>query len=230
MDLVSFFAQVPPAQVFGVLRQAGYPEATAHVITGLCTHSVPEAILRSMPDGGGAQERFALAGALRAAHLPQGAPSSPALADLAVRRLDSRLSGWVGAAGGSYTRYTDNLTFSGPAGLARRADAFIRGVECIVVEESHAVNRRKTRVRGASTRQSVTGVVVNVRIGVARTDYDALKATVHTCVVHGPESQRRGQADFRAHLAGRIAWVESLDPPRGARLREEFRRISRGTL
>ncbi|MBG6224468.1 hypothetical protein IWX63_001027 [Arthrobacter sp. CAN_A2] len=225
LDLVSFFAHITPGRVFGVFRQAGFPEATAHALTGLCTHEVPDAVLQSMPDGGGSGERFALRQALRAAHLPQGAPSSPALANLAVRRLDARLAGWAAAAGGSYTRYADDLAFSSPAPLARRADAFIRGVERIVVAEGHAVNRPKTRVSGASVRQTVTGVVVNARTNVARTDYDALKAILHNCRVHGPESQRRGQADFRAHLAGRIARVESLNPQRGRRLRDAFERI-----
>ncbi|WP_082046022.1 reverse transcriptase family protein [Arthrobacter sp. L77] len=226
LDLVSFFARVPPGRVFGVFRQTGFPEATAHALTGLCTHAVPDAVLRSMPDGGSAGERFALRQALRAAHLPQGSPSSPAVANLAVRRLDSRLAGWAAAAGGSYTRYADDLAFSGPPTLARRADAFVRGVERIVVDEGHAVNRLKTRVSGAPVRQTVTGVVVNVRTNVARTDYDALKAILHNCRVHGPESQRRGQADLRAHLAGRISWVESLNPQRGRRLRDAFERIS----
>jgi RNA-directed DNA polymerase len=225
LDLVSFFARVPPGRIFGVLRQAGYPEATAHVLTGLCTHAVPDAVLRAMPAGGTSEERFALAQALRAVHLPQGAPSSPALANLAVRRLDSRLAGWAEAAGGTYTRYADDLAFSGPSGLTRRADAFLRGVERIVTAEGHEVNRRKTRVRSAATRQSVTGVVVNAHTSVARADYDALKATLHNCLVDGPESQRRGQADFRAHLSGRISWVESLNPPRGRKLRETFDRI-----
>ncbi len=222
LDLVSFFARVTPGRVFGVFRQAGFPEATAHALTGLCTHAVPERVLRDMPGGGSGQERFDLAQALRASHLPQGAPSSPALANLAVRRLDSRLAGWAEAAGSRYTRYADDLAFSGPGALARRADAFVRGVERIVEAEGHSVNPRKTRVRGASVRQTVTGVVVNVHPGVPRPDYDALKATLHNCVVSGPESQRRGRTDFRAHLAGRIAWVESLDPPRGRKLRKAF--------
>ncbi|MFC3300360.1 RNA-directed DNA polymerase [Arthrobacter agilis] len=226
LDLVSFFARVTPGRVFGVFRQAGYPEATAHVLTGLCTHSVPEAVLRAMPDGGTAEERFGLTQALRAPHLPQGAPSSPALANLAVRRLDARLTGWAEAAGGVYTRYADDLAFSGPAELARRADAFVRGADRIVTAEGHAVNPRKTRVRGSSVRQSVTGIVVNARPNVARTEYEVLKAILHNCTLHGPESQSRGQGDFRSHLAGRIAWVSSLNALRGKKLRDAFERIS----
>ena len=225
LDLSAFFAHVTPGRIYGVLRQAGYPEATAHALTGLCTHDVSDAVLRSMPDGGSPEERFMLLQALRTAHLPQGAPSSPVLANLAVRRLDSRLTGWAEHAGGRYTRYADDLAFSGPADLARRADAFIRGVERIVTDEGYALNPSKTRVRGAAVRQTVTGVVVNAHPNVARAEYDALKAVLHNCRVHGTESQRRGHPSFREHLAGRISWVSSLNPSRGQKLREAFDRI-----
>ncbi|WP_422390609.1 reverse transcriptase family protein [Arthrobacter sp. N1] len=226
LDLTAFFAHVVPGRIFGALRQAGYPEAAAHVLTGLTTHSVPDAVLRSMPDGGGPDERFALRRALRTAHLPQGAPSSPALANLAVRRLDARLTGYAEAAGGVYTRYADDLAFSGSADLARRADAFVRGVGRIVTAEGLSVNARKTRVRGSSVRQSVTGIVVNAHPNVARTEYDTLKAILHNCALHGPESQRRGRAEFSDHLAGRIARVSALNASRGEKLRDAFERIS----
>lgn len=225
LDVSAFFAHITPGRIFGVLRQAGYPEATAHALTGLCTHDVPDAVLRSMPDGGSTEQRFALAQALRTAHLPQGAPSSPMLANLAVRRLDARLTGWAERAGGRYTRYADDLAFSGPDVLARRADAFVRGVERIVADEGYALNPTKTRVRGAAVRQTVTGVVVNAHPNVARTEYDALKAILHNCRAHGVESQRRGHPAFREHLAGRISWVSSLNPPRGQKLRDAFGRI-----
>ncbi len=226
LDLVSFFASVTPGRIFGVLRQADYPEAVAHALTGLCTHAVPERVLRSMPDGGNPQERFRLTQALRLPHLPQGAPSSPALANLALGRLDARLSGWAEAAGAGYTRYADDLAFSGPPALTRRADAFVRGVERIVTAEGHAVNPRKTRIRGGAVRQMVTGVVVNAHPNVPREEYDALKAVLHNCRTHGPETQRRGSADLRAHLAGRIAWVASLNPQRGRKLQDAFDAIT----
>lgn len=226
LDLSTFFAKVPPGRVFGALRQAGYPESVAHRITGLCTHAVPAPILSLMPPGGSPEERFALRRALAAPHLPQGAPTSPMLANLSLRRLDARLSGWAAAAGGVYTRYADDLAFSGGTELARRADAFVRGAGRIIGDEGHAVNRSKTRIRGTSVRQMVTGVVVNERTNVRRDEYDQLKAILHNCVLHGAHGQNRdGHLDFRAHLLGRICWIESLNPDRGARLRRDFARI-----
>jgi len=227
LDLAAFFAHVTPGKVFGVLRQAGFTEAVAHRLTGLCTHAVPVGVLAEMPPGGDPASRFALRQALAVAHLPQGAPTSPMLANLALRRLDSRLSGWAGAFDAVYSRYADDLAFSGGAELARRADAFIRGAGRIVADEGHSLNGLKTRVHKAGVRQTVTGVVVNERTNIARAEFDQLKAVVHNCAAHGPEGQNRGgHPDFRAHLLGRIAWVSSVHPARGARLRAVFDEIS----
>jgi RNA-directed DNA polymerase len=126
-----------------------------------------------------------------------------------------------------YTRYADDLTFSGGAELARRPDAFLRGVDRIVTDQGHRLNARKTRVRRAGVRQSVTGVVVNERTSPGRREVDRLHAVLHNAVVHGPASQNRaGHPDFRAHLLGRIGWVEQVHPARAVRLREEFDRIT----
>ncbi len=227
LDLVSFFARVDGRRIYSVLRQAGLPEPVAHSATGLVTHAVPPAVLSAMPPGGTSDERFALRRALAVPHLPQGAPTSPMLANLAVRRLDSRLGGYARAAGATYTRYADDLAFSGDAALASRVDAFVRGVGRIVADEGHRLNHAKTRVRRRGVRQTVTGIVVNESTTIGRREYDRLRAILHNCGAYGPSSQNRaGHADFRAHLLGRISWVESLDPDRGRRLRAEFARIA----
>lgn len=226
LDLVSFFAKVTAGRVFGTLRQSGFTESVAHRLTGIATHVVPPRVLSLMPPGGEPAERFALRQALTLPHLPQGAPTSPMVANLSLRRLDSRLAGLAGKFDGGYTRYADDLAFSGGRDMARRADAFVRAATAIIEDEGHSVNRLKTRVRPAGVRQSVTSVVVNERTNVRRPDFDRLKATVHNCRVHGPESQNwNGHPDFRGHLLGRISWVAALNPERGAKLRQDFHRI-----
>ncbi|WP_342211775.1 reverse transcriptase family protein [Frigoribacterium sp. CFBP 8759] len=228
LDLTSFFARVTAGQVFGALRREGLPDAVAHVLTGLCTTSVPPGVLSRMPPGGSPEQRFALRHALSAAHLAQGAPTSPTLANVAVRRLDSRLAGYARAAGATYTRYADDLAFSGDGTLAGRADAFVRGVGRIVGDEGHLLNATKTRVRGAATRQVVTGVVVNAGTNTMRSEYDRLRAVLHNAATTGLEAQNRaGHPDFAAQLWGRIGWVEQLNPGRGARLRAAFARVPR---
>lgn len=226
LDLVTFFARVTAGKVFGVLRRAGYTEAVAHRLVGLCTHVVPPRVLSAMPPGGSPTERFALRQALSQPHLPQGAPSSPVLANLSLRRLDARLAGLADYFEAVYTRYADDLAFSGGKKLARRSAAFIRFATVIIGEEGHGVNQPKSRMRTAGERQQVTSVVVNERTNAVRSEFDRLKATLHNCWTHGPDSQNReGHVDFRAHLLGRVSWMASLNSDRGARLFRDFQRI-----
>ncbi|MEJ5946354.1 reverse transcriptase family protein [Pseudokineococcus basanitobsidens] len=226
-DLAAFFASVTAGRVHRTLRFLGHPEAVAHALTGLCTHEAPVGVLAAMPAGGTPGDRHALRRALADPHLPQGAPTSPHLANLAVHRLDLRLDAYARETGAVYTRYADDLTFSGGPEVGRRAGALLDGVRRVVRDEGHRLNETKTRVLPRHRRQAVTGVVVNDAPGVGRREVDALRAELHNCVVHGPASQdrqERGEA-YRAHLGGRVSWVEHVSPARGARLRAELERI-----
>jgi RNA-directed DNA polymerase len=172
------------------------------------------------------QPRFWLGRALATPHLPQGAPTSPALANLAAFGLDRRLTGLAASTALRYSRYADDLTFSGPWQPRRRRRQFEEPVAVIARAERFAVNERKTALHSAAGRQSVCGIVVNVRPNVLRAEYDELKAILHNAARHGPAGQNRaGIADFEAHLRGRISWVASLNPARGEKLHRRFAQI-----
>jgi hypothetical protein len=229
LDLKDFFASVTARRVFGVFRTLGYDRSVAHLLTGVSTNTIPQAVWQAVPrvaDPALIQARFWLGRALATPHLPQGAPTSPALANLAAFRLDRRLTGLAQSAGLRYSRYADDLTFSGSVQLRRRR----RRLEALVAEiarnEGFVINERKTALYSAGGRQSVCGIVVNVRPNVLRSEYDELKAILHNAAAHGPASQNRtGIADFEAHLRGRISWVASLNPVRGEKLRRRFAEI-----
>jgi hypothetical protein len=218
-DLKDFFPSVPASRVHRVFRTAGYPREIARLLTGLCTNVVPDDVWS--PEVPWTQrQRF------RSPHLPQGAPTSPALANLCARRLDARLTGLACAAGATYTRYADDLAFSGGAELRRAARRFHVLVATIALEEGFEVNTAKTRVLRRGVRQQLAGVVVNDHPNVQRTEYDRLRAILCNCVRNGPAGENReGHANFRAHLLGRIAHVAMLNPARGTKLRELFSRI-----
>jgi RNA-directed DNA polymerase len=229
-DLEDFFVSLPAGRVYGVLRRAGYPEAVAHLLTGLTTNAVPPGAWADIPvpeDPRRLRAHRLLGRRLAAPHLPQGAPTSPLLANLCAFALDRRMAGLAARLGATYTRYADDLVLSGDRRLARGATRVTETVAAIAASEGLRLNARKTRVMPAAGRQSVTGIVVNVRPNVARDEYDRLKAILHNAARHGPDSQNRDHVpDFRAHLLGRIAWVASLHPSRGAKLRARFDAIA----
>jgi hypothetical protein len=100
-------------------------------------------------------------------------------------------------------------------------------VDRIVRDEGFTLNVAKTRIMRRSGRQRVTGIVVNHHVNVPRAAFDILKATLHNCVKNGPAAENRaGLRDFRAHLDGRVSWVENVNPTRGKRLRQVFDEIA----
>jgi RNA-directed DNA polymerase len=225
-DLADFFPSIPYARVHSVFRSLGYPPEVASVLAGLCTTRLPWGAWRSRPQAPDRREAVEIERRFLPRHLPQGAPTSPALANLCAYHLDCRLAGLAAQLGATYTRYADDLTFSGGPDLRRAAARVRKFVTAIAVAEGFVVNATKTRVVGRGGRQTVTGVVVNARPNVRRDEFDRLKAILTNCVRHGPASQNREKhPDFRAHLVGRISHVALLNPARGARLRAIFSRI-----
>jgi RNA-directed DNA polymerase len=193
-------------------------------LTGLCTTITPVGVIDRLSAVSGGEAPLRAIYGVR--HLPQGAPTSPALANLLTWRLDLRLHGLARRAGANYTRYADDLTFSGPADFAKSPRRFDAAVTKIIGEEGFRVNPAKTRVMPRHARQRVTGVVVNDHCNIDRAGFDTLKAILHNCVRRGPQSQNRARVpDFRRHLEGRITWVEQVNPQRGAKLRQLFERI-----
>jgi hypothetical protein len=227
LDLEDYFASVTAGRVFGIFRTAGYSEGVAHTLTALCTNVVPRAEWAALPRPGNEliAAHWRLGRRLATPHLPQGAPTSPALAGMATFSLDRRLTGLAAAFGARYTRYADDLAFSGVASLA--SGRIVTLVAEIAGDEGFLLNRSKTRVMPRSRRQHLCGVVVNEHPNVTRREYDLLKAILHDAATNGVDAANRaGRPDFRAHLLGRVAWVEQLNPARGRRLRERFAAIA----
>ncbi|WGL51333.1 reverse transcriptase family protein [Nocardioides sp. BP30] len=226
MDLESFFAGVTVNRVYGIWRTAGYPEPVAHLLAGLTTTVLPHAVWQAIPRP--ASERlhaahWRLGRRLAAPHLPQGAPTSPALANLAAYRLDVRLSALAQAWGGRYTRYADDLAFSGGRSWSTGTSRLLEAIEEVVRDEGFRLNQRKTAVMMHGGRQVLGGLVINDRPHVARAEVDLLRAILHNCGRYGPGSQNReGVPAFAEHLRGRVAWVAQHDPARGARLKAAY--------
>jgi retron-type reverse transcriptase len=226
MDLRDFFPSIRGARIQTLFRTMGYPDSVADLLGGVCTNATPRDVwLAAAIDADPLMLRDARALYARP-HLPQGAPTSPALANLCAYRADCRLEGLAKSVDARYTRYADDLAFSGGEAFARNVERFAAHVAAILQEEGFSVNHRKTRIMRQGVRQHLAGLAVNRRLNVIRADFDRLKATLNNCVRLGPESQNRDAvANFQAHLDGRVGFVETINPAKGKRLRVLFERI-----
>jgi len=147
-------------------------------------------------------------------HLPQGAPTSPALANLMTYRLDCRLSGLARSAGAVYTRYADDVAFSGDEEFERSVGRFKSHAAAIALEEGFAVNHHKTRVVRRGVRHQLAGVVVNEKVNLARRELELLEAILTNCVRRGPESQNRAGVVDLSRASGGRGWIRRDDQPR----------------
>ena len=86
VDIEDFFPSTPAEVIKPELREQGYSDRACEVILPLCCYG------------------YALA---------QGAPSSPVLSNLALRSVDQALHGIAEMYDSTYTRYADDIVFSG---------------------------------------------------------------------------------------------------------------------
>ena len=220
LDLQDFFPLLSGARIQAFFRTLGYPEKVADLMGGICTNAVPQEIWSGRPPEVDPMQWHALRSMYGRPHLPQGAPTSPALANLTAYRLDCRLSGLAKSSGAVYTRYADDLAFSGGEEFSRIARRFSIHAAAIALEEGFSVNHRKTRIMRPGVRQQLAGVVVNQKLSPRRREIELLEAILTNCARLGPESQNRsGHPNFRAHLEGRIAFVAMIDRVKGQRLK-----------
>jgi RNA-directed DNA polymerase len=220
MDLQDFFPSFAGARIQSFFRTMGYPESVADLLGGVCTNATPRDAWKASAFDVDRQQLWEARAVYARPHLPQGAPTSPALANLCAYRMDCCLTGLANSAGAGYTRYADDLAFSGSEEFEKRVERFSTHVAALLIEEGFTVHHRKTRVMRQGVRQRLVGLVANQRMNVMRADFDRLKAILTNCVRLGPEGQNRDDhPQFRAHLEGRVGFVEMINPAKGKRLR-----------
>jgi hypothetical protein len=226
MDLQDFFPTFGGARIQTFFRTLGYPEPVADLLGGICTNATPRDVWNKIAVDLGPVCVSEVRRLYARPHLPQGAPTSPALANLCSYRLDRRLAALAKSAGATYTRYADDLAFSGGEEFEKSAQRFSLHVAVILREDGFAVHHRKTRIMRQGVRQHLAGLVTNERMNVVRSDFDRLKAMLTNCVHFGPESQNReNRPRFRQHVEGRVAFAEAINPKKGKRLRAILERI-----
>ena len=141
--------------------------------------------------------------------------------------MDLRMAGLARHVGGvHYTRYADDMLLSGNRSFKRQAKRLQIVAGSIAIEEGFQLNFHKTRIMHQHQRQKAGGVVLNSHLNFDRRDFDRLRATLFNCIKHGPASQNvSNRYDFRQHLRGKIAWVQTINPEKAKKLWKLFEQI-----
>ncbi len=182
VDLENFFPSISKAQVKDVFINAGYPDPAAYYLSGLCC----------------------LGG-----RLPQGAPTSPALANLVCANLDHVLTEESRQDEIVYTRYADDLSFSS---LRPISAEFRTAIARLVAESGFRLQPKKTRLMGPAVRREVTGLTINQQVGIPRPTRRRLRAYFHKISIN-PSAF----IDERQRAVGFARWLYDYHKAEGAR-------------
>ena len=188
MDIHDFFGSIRSPRVRQTFKKIGYPENVSKVLGALCClHR----------------------------HLPQGAPTSPALSNIVGYEMDRKLAALAAEYGLTYTRYADDLTFSGDV---FPKEQIIPQVKRIIRDAKFEPNHKKTHFMNQSSRKIITGVSVasGVKLTIPKSKKREIRKNVYFILTKGlAEHQRRiGSHDpaYLKRLIGMLCYWRAIEP------------------
>lgn len=188
MDIKDFFPSISQKQVFQALYYVGYSKNVSFYLSKLLTKN---------------------------SILPQGSPASPMVSNIVARRLDNRLRKVSACFGATYTRYADDLTFSGDSNIKQ----LIPIVEEIVEDEEFHINKNKTRYAHYYQRQEVTGLIVNRGVSVPKNYIKSIKKEIYYCKKYGVNSHlektNNSKSFYKEHMYGKAYFVRMINQKQG---------------
>lgn len=199
LDMADFFPTITKPRVCGLFEEIGYKPEVARTLALLCTTRDPRKRIRT---------------------LPQGAPTSPAISNLITWKLDARLTGLAKQMGFTYSRYADDCAFSGKLCLV---SALLKTALPIFHEEGFKINQEKFRIHRKGSCQRITGLVVNKKVAVPRSERRKLRAILHKAKFTGlPAQNAANHPHFEEHLRGKISFVHMVNRDQAQKLERAF--------
>lgn len=201
LDLRHFFPTITEKRVFGLLRALGVDKRVSEIVARLTCHM---------------------------GHLPQGAPTSPVLSNMICYRLDTEMLLAAKAARAIYTRYADDITFSGyqpptplfeggvPSVGRFSPELLAPGLLAVFTDNGFEVHPEKAHYADRNSRRIVTGVKINDGLNVDRRYVRRIRAMLHSIENVGlanadaKYTASGGKGGLSAHLRGKIAYIAHL--------------------
>ena len=139
--------------------------------------------------------------------LPTGAPTSPAIANLVLRPADAAITKAATDNGITYTRYADDLTFSGDTNTIK----ILPFVKRVLNQLGYQLKEKNTNIFRRGRRQMVTGLVVNDKPNLPRRIRRRLRAAVHQ-MTKDCNPHWQGHPMSSHELLGRLAFLNLVQP------------------
>lgn len=147
-------------------------------------------------------------------HLIQGAPTSAYISNLVMKEFDNELGDWCHQKNISYTRYSDDMTFSGDFS----SNEVIEKVKEMLKVMKLSLNTKKIHFISSSASQNVTGIVVNQKAQVSSNYRKKIRQEIYYIKTYGLDSHLNRTNnnisidEYINSLYGKILYVLQINP------------------
>lgn len=234
IDLLKFYDTITEKRVYGVFKKMGYAKNLAMFFAKVCTQKHG---LKFWNDIKG-KEKELLSELIEEGPciLPQGAPTSPMLANIIASKMDKRFVGLASKCGVNYSRYADDLTFSSES---KSQLPSLKLIKLIIEEEGFFVNEEKVSLFKKGVKQYVTGLSITHGVNVSKKYRKKIEQHLYYCRVYGPKEhlefliehgkiQTKKNNSIYAYqdwLYGHILFIKSINKNAGEKMLRNFNSI-----
>ncbi|MBA5791554.1 RNA-directed DNA polymerase [Flavobacterium sp. xlx-214] len=230
VDLLKFYDTITERRVFGVFEKMGYAKNLSYSLAKLCTakHHDKYWLDFSYSDKQTLTELYKE----RPSILPQGAPSSPTLANIVATKMDKRFDALAKKMNFSYSRYADDLTFS-IKDEGRLPN--LKLIREIISDENFYINENKISYMYKGSKQYVTGLTVANGVHTSKRYRKEIERHIHFCRRYGVEEHLSrnkkkfpyyNSLKFHDWLYGHICFIHSIDRKASEKLLNDFNKIN----
>lgn len=216
IDLRNFFESLSEIQVYRVFRDLGYQNLISFELARICTKlgTSTSNVWKNKHEEGIDAYKSSVIG-----HLPQGAPTSPKLANLIVRSLDHEIAVIADTYGLVYTRYADDLTFSTacPTFTREKGKEFIQKIFKLIPKHGLRHHPQKTQIVPPGARKVVLGLLVDGDKKVRLSKEFRSTIECHWYYCRGDASRHAAKRGFSSifglmnHVNGLISFARQVD-------------------
>ncbi len=190
LDICGFFDSIDDDMVFMIMKQFKLSTPSTSLLTNLCIHN---------------------------SRLPQGAPTSPYIANLIMKHFDEKLGKWCNERGINYTRYCDDMTFSGSREIIKSSH-IVGKIRNMLYCIGFSLNEKKTVFINSSQQQKVTGIIVNETPHISRDMRRTIRQEVYYCTKFGVKNVlqhndiKAAPDEYLRSLLGKISFSLQINP------------------